>query len=236
NTLVGGAGNDTLNGGIGNDILVGGAGDDALTGGAGNDRLDGGAGDDALTGGAGNDLYYVDSGLDRVIEAGGGTDSVYARVDYALAAGQEVESLRANAGATGLTLTGNEFNNTLVGGAGNDTLNGGIGKDILVGGAGHDRLDGGAGDDALTGGADNDLFIFQPGFGMDTITDFVAGPASVDVIDFAASIFDDFASVLAAANQVGADTVITVDGGNVLTLKNVALANLHQDDFQFIAA
>ncbi|TIL63153.1 calcium-binding protein, partial [Mesorhizobium sp.] len=217
--------------------------------------LDGGAGDDALTGGAGNDRYFVDSGLDRVIEAGGGgSDSIYARVDYALAAGQEVESLRAYAGATGLTLTGNELNNTLVGGAGNDTLNGGAGNDTLAGGVGNDTLDGGvgndtldggagddaltggAGNDTLTGGAGNDLFIFQHGFGIDTITDFVAGPASVDVIDFADSIFDDFASVLAAANQVGADTVITVDGGNVLTLKNVALANLHQDDFQFITA
>ena len=55
---------------------------------------------------------------------GGGTDTVYASVNYALQAGQEVEYLRANAGATGLILTGNEFNNTISVG-GNDTLNGG---------------------------------------------------------------------------------------------------------------
>ncbi|TIP22635.1 MAG: hypothetical protein E5X67_36435 [Mesorhizobium sp.] len=68
------------------------------------------------------------------------------------------------------------------------------------------------------------------------ITDFTAGAGSEDVIEFANDVFADFASMLATATQVGADTVITHDASNVLTLKNVALANLHQDDFQFIAA
>ena len=71
---------------------------------------------------------------------GGGTDTVFASVNYALQAGQEVESLRANAGATGLILTGNEFNNLLVGLTGNDTLNGGDGNDTLNGGDGNDTL------------------------------------------------------------------------------------------------
>ena len=74
--------------------------------------LDGQAGIDSLSGGAGNDTYLVDNAADKVFEAvGGGTDNVYASVNYALQAGQEVEALRANAGATGLILTGNEFNN-----------------------------------------------------------------------------------------------------------------------------
>ena len=56
----------------------------------------------------------VDNAADKVFEAvGGGTDTVFASVNYALQAGQEVEVLRANAGATGLILTGNEFNNYL---------------------------------------------------------------------------------------------------------------------------
>ena len=67
-----------------------------------------------MSGGAGNDIYYVDNAADKATEAAGaGTDTVYASVNYALQAGQEVEALRANAGATGLILTGNEFNNTL---------------------------------------------------------------------------------------------------------------------------
>jgi len=50
-----------------------------------------------MTGGIGNDAYYVDNAGDQVIEAvGGGSDNVFASVDYMLAAGQEVESLPAS--------------------------------------------------------------------------------------------------------------------------------------------
>ncbi len=110
-----------------------------------------------MAGGAGNDTYFVDNAADVVNEAAGqGTDTVFASVNYSLTAGSEIEFLRANAGATGLSLTGNEFANRLVGGAGNDTL------------------DGGAGNDSLGGGAGNDIFKFLAGFGQDTITDFTA--------------------------------------------------------------
>jgi Ca2+-binding RTX toxin-like protein len=81
-----------------------------------------------------------------------------------------------------------------------------------------------------------DTFVFGPNFGTQVINDFVAGPGTEDVIEFENDVFADFASVLAAAAQVGADTVITHDASNVVTLKNVALTSLHQDDFQFIAA
>ena len=125
------------------ELLVANAGTKGLTL-TGNERantLISGAGDDILIGGAGNDIYNVNSAGDQVIEAvGGGTDVVYASVDYALGAGQEIERLIANAGARGLTLTGNEFANTLTSGAGDDTLIGGAGNDIYyVNGAG-DRV------------------------------------------------------------------------------------------------
>ena len=86
--------------------LYGNVGNDTLTTGAGNDQLDGDAGADVMTGGSGNDTYYVDNGGDQVIEAaGGGTDNVYASVNYALGAGQEVEVLRVyGSAATGFLL------------------------------------------------------------------------------------------------------------------------------------
>jgi len=54
--LVGGAGNDKLEGGDGNDIVTGDAGNDHLIGGAGLDMLIGGAGNDHLVGGADDDV------------------------------------------------------------------------------------------------------------------------------------------------------------------------------------
>jgi hypothetical protein len=103
------------------------------------DVLDGGPGADTMIGGLGDDSYYVDNGGDVVTEAvGQGTDTVYASVDYALPAGSESEYLRANAGASGLHLTGNNLVNRIYGGSGDDTLDGGSGADYLYGGAGND--------------------------------------------------------------------------------------------------
>jgi hypothetical protein len=54
--LYGGAGNDVLTAGIGNDILDGGAGDDVLVAGPGRDILIGGTGNDVITGLGGSDI------------------------------------------------------------------------------------------------------------------------------------------------------------------------------------
>jgi hypothetical protein len=86
----------------------------------------------------GNDIYFVDNMLDSVIEnPGGGIDTVYAGVGYALAVDSEIEFLIAATG-DGLALTGNGNNNSIFGGAGNDTITGGGGRDLLVGGPGAD--------------------------------------------------------------------------------------------------
>ena len=119
--------------------LTGGLAVDTFIGGAGNDSIDGKDGADVMTGGLGNDRYYVDDAADQVIEAAaGGTDVVFASVDYTLATGQALEILRANAGAVGLTLRGNELDNRIDGGIGNDTLNGKAGADYMTGGDGDD--------------------------------------------------------------------------------------------------
>lgn len=120
-------------------VLIGGTKVDLFTGGAGNDTLDGRGGADVMTGGAGNDRYFVDNAQDKVIEAAaGGMDVVLASVNYTLGDGQAVEILRANAGATGLSLRGNELDNRIYGGIGNDILNGKAGADEMAGGDGND--------------------------------------------------------------------------------------------------
>ena len=73
--LYGDDGDDELRGGAGNDTLYGGTGDDTLKGNAGNDTLYGGTGNDTLEGNAGNDLLYGDAGNDTL--EGGEGDDVY---------------------------------------------------------------------------------------------------------------------------------------------------------------
>lgn len=72
-SLSGGQGDDDIDGGDGNDVLDGGQGQDELIGGAGNDTLTGGTGDDTLLGGAGEDLITLGPDNDRA-EGGTGSD------------------------------------------------------------------------------------------------------------------------------------------------------------------
>ena len=142
-----------------------------------------GVGVDTMEGGAGNDRYNVDNVGDVVTEASGqGTDTVLTTVSYTLAAGSEIETLQSQS-ATGLTLTGNEFNNSIIGGAAGDTLVGAEGNDTLTGNGGNDSLDGGRGNDTLSGGGGNDTL--SGGGGNDTLNggagaDSMAGGAGND--------------------------------------------------------
>ena len=161
--------------------------------------------EDSITGGRGDDTINALGGND-VVNGGDGADR----------------------------LVGGQGDDWLAGNAGADWLIGGSGSDRLLGGDGADRLVGGSGDDLMTGGAGKDTFGFARGFGYDLVTDFAAGRAAGDVIEFDEGIFDDFADVLAASRQVGANVVIEADAANSITLENVGLATLHPNDFDFI--
>jgi hypothetical protein len=129
-----------------------------------------GAGPDTLMGGGGNDTYYVNDPADLVLEeAGAGTDTVYAGSDFMLAPAQEIEVLRAHAGATGLSLRGNDLANRIVGGDGGDTIGGGLGQDTLTGGAGADSF-------LFTSLADSPASAAR-----DYISDFVSGEDRIDL-------------------------------------------------------
>jgi hypothetical protein len=94
-------------------------------------------------------------------------------------------------------------------------------------------------DDTFTGGGASETFVFQPIYGSDTITDFASylTGATHDTISLSTSEFANFAAVLAGAQNVGANTVITATNGDTLTLANMTTTALaaNPGDFTFHA-
>jgi Ca2+-binding RTX toxin-like protein len=123
---------------------------------------------------------------------------------------------------------------TVVGSANNDLLIGDARANELSGGAGADWIRGEGGNDTLTGGAGRDSFVFAPGFGQDTIRDFVRGEDILDFQAFALNV-SDFASWrqthIAAS---GADVIVTIEPGHSVTLTGVSATALQASDFLFV--
>jgi RTX calcium-binding nonapeptide repeat (4 copies) len=91
--VIGGTGNDILNGLAGTDIIFGGGGNDQLNGGNGRDFLYGGIGLDILRGGAGADELWSGVGMNPLVDQGdtlfgeGGNDLLVFNGGYGTAIG-----------------------------------------------------------------------------------------------------------------------------------------------------
>ena len=72
------------------------------------------------------------------------------------------------------------------------------------------------------------------GYGQDQIIGFVPGAAGTDVINIRGFGLANFAALQPFISQSGADTVITLNGSDILTLKNINSGTLVDDDFQFV--
>jgi hypothetical protein len=86
----------------------------------------------------------------------------------------------------------------------------------------------------LTGAGSNDTFIFAPGFGNTTITNF---QPTNDVIQIDHSVFTNVQALLTATQEDGHGNLeVTADPHDTITLQNVTLAQLqaHQSDFHII--
>ncbi len=213
--LSGGIGNDSLNGSYGNDIYVFNLGDgqdtlidyDYTT--ANVDTLQLGAGLDVTNiqvGRSGNDLVFSWSGnsTDQVklqnffysaecriekLSFADGTQWSLAEV-----AAKLVQNGTANAESWGgLSDYANRMNGLggddyPCGGNQNDTLDGGDGNDTLYGYAGNDTLGGGTGADTLYGGYGNDIYVFNPGDGQDTLSDYEYMTQNADTLQLGAGL------------------------------------------------
>ena len=122
-----------------------------------------------------------------------------------------------NAKTASLTFTGtgdfagdgNGLANIITSGNGNDTINAR---------GGDDTINAGTGDDILNGGAGNDIFVFNPGFGQDTIYGFDANPANgQDRLDISGLGITDFASEV-TISDLGSDTLVQIGGDSILLI------------------
>ncbi len=240
NTITGLNTNDTLTGRGGNDILDGGEGNDTYvyTRGDGNDTISeivdyrGTADQLVFTNINAGDVTLLRNGVDLTVviaeSAPGVGDAGSVLIKSTL------DSYRER-GIEKITFAdGTSWNRTAMN-ANVDFVAGTDGNDIIAGTSGNDTILAGLGNDTITTGGGNDTISFRPGFGKDSVADFQVGSGSLDVIELANSLFTDFEDVLASAAQVGSDTLITYDAENTITLKNVAMTSLHQDDFRFVA-
>jgi phosphodiesterase/alkaline phosphatase D-like protein len=239
--LDGGDGNDFVRGGKGNDNIFGRDGNDFLNGGDGADRIEGGKGNDKANGDSGDDIFVatVGDGNDAY-DGGHGTDTLDLSQTSAPA---KVSLERGTASSDDIGFDRLDSVENVIGSSGDDRisgdnganrLDGGIGDDTIDGDRGNDIIIGGAGNDALKGGPGNDTFVFHAGFGTDTISDFSAGPGIGDIIQVDQTMFADFAAILLATSDLGADLKIA-SGADAIVLKNVSdVTNLNTDDFAFV--
>ena len=207
-TLAANVENLVFSGAVGNFTGIGNASNNLMIGSNGNDTLIGGAGNDTLKGGLGNDTYEVRETGDVVVEnAGAGIDTVWAYVNYSLAA--NVENLVFSSAVGNLKGTGNALNNLMIGSNGNDTLIGGGGKDTLTGGAGADTF-------VVAALGDSGV-----GAGRDIITDFLSGTDRIQFtgIDANTGAAGDQAFTMintAAFSNVAGQLRYSVAGSNTL--------------------
>ncbi|MDO6788464.1 hypothetical protein Q4589_12755 [Cobetia marina] len=163
----------------------------------------------------GNDYLFSSDGDDNLIDQSG------LAVDV---------QLYGYAGAD--ALTGGSGNDLIRGGDGNDIVNGGDGNDILFGGDDDDTLYGGAGTNIFDGGDGDDTLVTS------TLTFEVDGGAGIDTLSFdntgesidLTSLLDADASVNTAVNIEVLDISASSDLATTLTLDEVTVLNLTDDD------
>src|SRR5262245_7642525 len=128
-----------------------------------------------------------------------------------------------NLGTTLLTVLGLDGNDWVGVSGDYNKLFGDFGNDYLAATGDFNFFDCGPGNDQMVAAPVhlNNFFVFFPGSGQDSITGFEGEGTAVggDVIDLRGFGLANFAALDPYMSQVGADTVITLNGTDILTLK-----------------
>jgi VCBS repeat-containing protein len=173
-TVVGGATDDVIVTGDGNETINGDDGNDTITSGSGNDNVNGGNGNDTIIGGsgAGDDFYDGAAGIDALVYPSTSQGIFVDMNEIDRSGNATVAAILAGASlptntpvgiATGPEIGTDAFRNfeNVTGGSGNDTIRGNGGANIISGGDGSDRISGGGGNDTLDGGAGGDVLDYS---------------------------------------------------------------------------
>jgi len=146
-----------------------------------------------------------------------------------LEGGKAIEGLGNN--DDNLIIDNNTAANLIKGFGGADRIDGGLGKIQLYGGAGDDIIYSGAGNEKMWGEGGIDILAFRNGGGRDVIMDFTD---LEDLIDLSSCN-----GIISAADLAGrvsmsfADTILTLDIGDVIRIKNFDMNDLQAGDFTF---
>ena len=169
-----------IDGSHGNDSILGSGADERFILRGGNDTLDGGGGDDLLRfdqNGSQAVTVNIAAGTATGTWNGVAYSHTFTGIEGVRGSRTDGDSLTGDANAN--YLDGRGGDDTLNGGAGDDTLVGDTGDDVLNAGDGDDWLFGGAGNDTMNGGAGDDFIELQMNSWDATITYGAAGEATI---------------------------------------------------------
>ena len=174
-TMIGTAGDDSIEGTSGDDVIIGLDGTDTINGNGGHDTICGGADGsgpdegDTIAGEFGRDRIDGDEG-DDFVSGDQGRDKIFGREG-----GDQLH------GSEHLFGGGADVTDTVRGGSGSDTVTGGDGNDRLFGNRDRDNMFGHGGDDVINGGAN------EVGVGDEANFWLAPGPVVANLIENAAT-------------------------------------------------
>jgi Ca2+-binding RTX toxin-like protein len=207
--IWGGGGNDTITDMIGNNDIKSGAGSDIITVGNGHNKIDAGSGNNSVTAGNGNNKIKADGGSDggadgnNVIVVGNGDNDIdTGDGNDTITSGSGKDKIRSGDGNNTIfagdgdnDIDSGKGNDLIVAGSGNDKIKTGDGDNIVYAGAGNDTIDGGDGADLLIGGDGND--VMKGGKGRDILVggigaDNLVGDQDDDILIAGYTLWDTY--------------------------------------------